>query len=63
MELAFEGPIVPVYSPEILDEYREELSRPKFHFPADLLDDVLEDIESRGICGSANILHSFILIH
>ena len=30
MELAFDGPIIPVYSAEILKEYREVLLRPKF---------------------------------
>lgn len=56
MELAFEGPIVPVYSSEILDEYHDVLSRPKFHLPADLVTDVLEEIENRGICLEAETL-------
>lgn len=35
MELVFDGPIIPVYNSAILKEYREVLSRPKFHFTKD----------------------------
>lgn len=31
MELAFDGPIVPIISREIVREYREVLMRPKFY--------------------------------
>lgn len=56
MELVFDGPIIPVYNSEILKEYREVLSRPKFHFPSEIVDDVLENLESRGICIEAGTL-------
>ena len=36
MELVFDGPIIPVYNSAILKEYREVLSRPKFHFTKDI---------------------------
>lgn len=49
MELIFEGPIIPVYNPDILKEYREVLSRPKFHLTKEIVDDVLENLETRGI--------------
>lgn len=49
MELVFTGSIIPVYNSEILKEYREVLSRPKFHFVEDIVDDVLEGLENRGI--------------
>lgn len=49
MELVFDGPIIPVYNSEILKEYREVLSRPKFHLTEEIVDDVLENIENRGI--------------
>jgi probable toxin-antitoxin system toxin component, PIN family len=49
MELVFDGPIIPVYNPEILKEYREVLSRPKFHLTQEIIDDVLENLENRGI--------------
>lgn len=56
MELVFDGPIVPVYNAEILKEYREVLSRPKFRFTKEIVDDVLESIESKGISIEAEML-------
>lgn len=47
--MVFDGPIIPVYNPEILKEYREVLSRPKFHLTQEIIDDVLENLENRGI--------------
>lgn len=49
MELVFDGPIIPVYNAEIIKEYREVLSRPKFHLTKEIVDDVLENLENRGI--------------
>ncbi len=49
IELVFTGSIIPIYNSEILKEYREVLSRPKFHFTEDIVDDVLESLENRGI--------------
>lgn len=49
MQLAFEGPIIPVYNSDILKEYQEVLSRPKFHLTKEIVDDVLENIQTRGI--------------
>lgn len=49
MELVFDGPIIPVYNSEILKEYREVLSRPKFHFTQEIINDVLDNLENRGI--------------
>ena len=56
MELVFEGPIVPVYNSEILKEYREVLSRPKFHLTEEIVDAVLENFENRGISVEAETL-------
>lgn len=56
MELVFDGPIIPVYNPEILREYREVLSRPKFHLPQEIVNDVLENFENRGISIEAETL-------
>ena len=36
VELAFDGPIIPILNEAIEKEYREVLSRPKFHLPEDL---------------------------
>ncbi len=49
MELTFDGPIVPVLNEQILEEYREVLSRPKFHLTEEIISDVLENIQRRGI--------------
>lgn len=56
MELVFDGPIIPVYNSEILKEYREVLSRPKFHLTKEIVDDVLENLEYRGISIEAETL-------
>ena len=56
MELVFDGPIIPVYNSEILKEYREVLSRPKFHLTKEIVDDVLENLEHRGISVEAETL-------
>ncbi len=49
MELAFDGLIVPVLNEQIVEEYREVLSRPKFHLTEAIISDVLENIQRRGI--------------
>lgn len=49
MELAFNGPIVPVLNEQIMEEYQEVLSRPKFHLTEAIISDVLENIQRRGI--------------
>lgn len=56
MELVFEGSIIPVYNNEILKEYREVLSRPKFHLTKEIVNDILEGIESHGIMIEAKTL-------
>lgn len=58
MELAFEGPIVPVLNECIVKEYREVLSRPKFHFTKDIINDVLDNIEKRGIYVNAEFIEA-----
>ena len=60
MELVFDGPIIPVYNSEILKEYREVLSRPKFHFTKDIVDTVIDNIESRGIPVNAKELDTVL---
>ncbi len=49
LELTFNGPIIPLLNEAIVKEYREVLSRPKFHLTASIINDVLESIESKGI--------------
>ena len=37
VELAFDGPIIPILNEAIEKKYREVLSRPKFHLPEELI--------------------------
>ena len=43
------GEIIPVYSTEIMQEYREVLSRPKFKFSAEMISYLLSAIDKYGI--------------
>ena len=47
VERLFADFFCPVVSKEILAEYREVLHRPKFHFPVDLIDTLLDAIEGK----------------
>ena len=44
-----DGKIIPLYNEEIIQEYAEILHRPKFNFPSDKVDALLEAIMQRGI--------------
>lgn len=46
---ALEGDIVPVYSAEVMAEYREVLSRPKFRFPPKTVEYLLRSVEHFGV--------------
>ena len=48
IDLAFDGPIIPILNDAIEKEYREVLSRPKFHLPSDLIEDILSSFHQRG---------------
>lgn len=49
MELVFAGSIIPILNDSIAEEYRDVLSRPKFHFTEEIIHDVLENIQRKGI--------------
>ena len=49
IDYVFAGDIIPVYNEEILAEYREVLSRPKFHFPEDAVTLVVSRIKEIGL--------------
>ena len=49
VELAFDGPIIPILNEAIEKEYREVLSRPKFHLPEDLLEGIMSTFHKRAI--------------
>ena len=44
-----EGSVVPLYNAEIMEEFRAVLSRPKFHFPAERVTEVIELLQQQGI--------------
>ena len=46
------GDITPIYNDEILDEYHNVLTRPKFGFPNTIIDENLEAIKRYGINSS-----------
>ncbi|GFI03256.1 MAG: putative toxin-antitoxin system toxin component, PIN family [Lachnospiraceae bacterium] len=56
MELTFDGLIIPILNEHIVKEYHEVLVRPKFHFTEEIIYDVLENIQSRGIYVDAEYL-------
>ena len=49
VELAFDGPIVPVLNDTIENEYREVLSRPKFHLTEDIVEAIIHTFHHRGL--------------
>lgn len=49
VEMAFDGLIIPVLNGEIDREYREVLSRPKFHLSRDIVEDILMTFHAKGI--------------
>lgn len=49
MELALDGPIIPILNKQIIGEYREVLARPKFHFTEEIIHAVLDNIQKRGL--------------
>ena len=49
VELAFDGPIVPVLNDVIENEYRVVLSRPKFHLTEDIVEAIIHSFHLHGI--------------
>ena len=49
MELVFGGSIVPILNESIIEEYREVLSRPKFHLPESIISDVIDTINENAL--------------
>lgn len=56
MELVFSGTIIPLLNGHIMKEYREVLSRPKFHMPEGIIQNVLAEINQLGIYIDAEVL-------
>ena len=56
LELVFDGIITPVFNDEILNEYREVLSRPKFNLSKQIIEDFVGNLEELGISIKAETL-------
>jgi len=50
MELVFTGTLVPLLNEHIVNEYREVLSRPKFHLTENIIKNIIDEINRFGIC-------------
>jgi putative PIN family toxin of toxin-antitoxin system len=48
VEKLFSGEVIPVYSNEIMNEYKEVLRRTKFHFTEEIVNNLLQTIEKYG---------------
>lgn len=57
LELTFQGPIIPVLNEDILKEYTEVLSRPKFHLTEDIIKTVINEIKKLAIFVDAEELN------
>ena len=49
LELTFSGTIVTVFNEQIIKEYRDVLSRQKFHFTEEIISTVVDEIERLGL--------------
>ncbi len=58
---ALTGKITPLLNNEILDEYEEVLSRPKFHFSQNDIEILINGIVARGIHVDATPLGEYLL--
>ncbi len=54
MNLIFDGPVIPIYSKEIIDEYRIVLSRPKFKLDNEIIKNIIDGITDKGIMITAD---------
>ena len=48
LELTFRGTIVPLLNDKVIKEYREVLSRPKFHLTQDIVEGIVGELERLG---------------
>jgi len=49
INLTFDGIIIPLFNKKILHEYRLVLSRPKFGLSVEIVEDIINSIEKKGI--------------
>ena len=50
VQMIYSGVITPVWNDKILSEYREVLSRPKFHLSQNIIDSLMDGITDGGLC-------------
>ena len=50
VQMIYSGVITPVWNDKIMREYREVLSRPKFHLSQDVIDTLMDGITDGGLC-------------
>lgn len=56
LRLTFSGTIIPLLNEQIVKEYREVLSRPKFHLTGEIVDTIVGEIERLGVFIDAETL-------
>lgn len=49
MNLIFDGPVIPIFNQDILDEYKNVLSRPKFRLDDEIIKNIIEGITDKGL--------------
>lgn len=57
LELAYGGTIIPLLNAHIVKEYREVLSRSKFHLTKEIIDDAVGELERLGVFVDADELN------
>ena len=60
LELTFNGLIVPLVNDEILKEYREVLSRPKFKLTREIVDDLINGIMENSVFANEQSLDEYL---
>ena len=60
LELAFSGLIIPLFNDEILSEYKNVLSRPKFKLSNELVNNIVNEIEEKGIYVNEKTLDEYL---
>lgn len=60
LELSFNGLIIPLVNDEILREYREVLSRPKFKLTKEIVNNLIDGITEKSIFVSEQSLNEYL---
>lgn len=60
LELAFSGLIIPLFNDEILSEYKNVLSRPKFKLSNELVNSIVNEIEEKGLYVNEKTLDEYL---